>query len=542
MLRAGAWRALALRTAATDVALYLDDSVEFGAALLGAWQAGKTVWLSADTLPASCQALAKSVQAFFGEFPAAQAPLAPAAHDRCTLEWRALDPQFAALVVHTSGSTGAAQAIPKRMAQLSSEVAALQTRFGARVGDADVVATVSHQHIYGLLFKVLWPLAAGRAIHARSLNFPEELARVLGQRPCALVASPAHLKRLPDHLDWAAAAARLRAVFSSGGVLEPEAGQAAAALLGQVPIEVYGSSETGGIAWRQRQPGMPESWEALPRVEWRISAGSGLLEVRSPHIGGELWLQLSDRVQADGAGRFVLKGRSDRIVKIEEKRISLDALEAALRATGLALEARTIVAPTQPGQRQTLAAFVVPSEQARALIESGGKLALNRRLRQQLAGVVESVAIPRRWRYLDQLPVDAQGKTTHGQLCALLGASPDSRPRVPNVRLLERAAQRVLLEVTVPATLFYFDGHFAVAPVLPGVVQIDWAILYGREYFELAPRFRAIHALKFQNVIRPESPVRLELTHDISKGSLNFQYSSDSGQHAGGRILFDHQP
>jgi hypothetical protein len=49
--------------------------------------------------------------------------------------------------------------------------------FGTPLGDAAIVATVSHQHIYGLLFKVLWPLSTGRAIHARSIAFPKSWRR-----------------------------------------------------------------------------------------------------------------------------------------------------------------------------------------------------------------------------------------------------------------------------------------------------------------------------------------------------------------------------
>jgi acyl-CoA synthetase (AMP-forming)/AMP-acid ligase II len=538
--RAGAWRALALRTPGAAVALYLEDSLEFGAALFGAWQAGKTVWLCADTLDASCASMAPSVTAFFGQFPAHWMPVQPGAAEGCDAPWQALDPGFEALVVHTSGSTGAAQAVPKRLAQLTAEVATLETMFGAALGDADVVATVSHQHIYGLLFKVLWPLAAGRAVHASSCAFPEQLAKVLAGRPCALVSSPAHLKRLPAEVDWGAAARDLRAVFSSGGPLAPEAGHAVEGLLGRAPVEIYGSSETGGIAWRQCIGGAARGWTALQGVEWRIADDSDQIEVRSPHLRDGRWMRLADRASADGGERFQLLGRGDRLVKIEEKRVSLDAIEAGLMASGLVREARVIACADGIEKRQVLAAFAVPNSAGKALLLGpGGKRALNLSLRERLAGVVESVALPRRWRYLQQMPLDSQGKTTQAALLALLERA--ERPRLPSVRILEQEPARVLLELGVPADLLYFDGHFGQAPVLAGVVQLDWAILYGRRHFALAPAFQAIHALKFQQVIQPGDIVRLELSHDEQQRSLVFRYFSDAGQHAGGRIMFGPQ-
>ena len=132
------------------------------------------------------------------------------------------------------------------------------------------------------------------------------------------------------------------------------------------------------------------------------------------------------------------------------------------------------------------------------------------------------------------------GKTTAAQLLALLDAP--VRPRHPAVRVLERDAARVLLELTVPADLLYLDGHFAAAPVLPGVVQVDWAIHYGARYLGRAGVFAGIQALKFQQMIRPECPVRLELSRDAAKGSLAFRYFSEAGAHASGRILYGPDP
>ncbi|MEV4781493.1 AMP-binding protein [Burkholderia sp. LMU1-1-1.1] len=550
LARARAWHALLRGRQGRDYALYLEDSIEFGAALLGAWHAGKTIWLSADTLEATCASLRASVDGFLGEFPAQLEPLRPSplADDGGDMGG-ALDPNLPALVVFTSGSTGAAQAIPKKLSQMANEVETLDLLFGAAAGDAAILATVSHQHIYGLLFKVLWPLTSGRAIHALSIAFPEALAPAMAAGPCVLVASPAHLKRLPDHLDWRGARHMLRGVFSSGGPLAPETAFAMGGLLGKVPVEVYGSSETGGVAWRQRSAGADDSWLPFPTVAWRLGEDDGL-EVRSPHLPDDEWLALADRAERatrDGEPRFLLRGRSDRIVKIEEKRISLSAMEATLTGTGLAAEARVVLCDPGAGERQRVAAFVVPTAAGRALLAAGGKTALNARLRTALTATVELVALPRRWRYLDQMPANAQGKTTMAALLALLdkddastgaaGAGVDNRPRLPRVRELERTGDRVLLEVTAPSNLYYFDGHFDVAPILPGVVQVDWAIHYGRQYFPLPAIFKGINALKFQQVIQPAQPVRLELLHDAAKGSLQFRYASDAGQHSSGRVV-----
>ncbi|PRC95156.1 AMP-binding protein [Solimicrobium silvestre] len=553
--RVASWQTLLSPLSGQNFALYLEDSIEFAAALLGAWHAGKTIWLTADTLASSNNALKLSVDGFLGEFPADCAPLllnampstTPDSTAETALDYAALDAQFVGLVVHTSGTTGAAQAIPKKLSQLAIEVATLEQLFDARLADAEIISTVTHQHIYGLLFKVLWPLVSGRAIHARTVMFPEELAQLMSTRSCALISSPAHLKRLPMHLSWSGANSHLHAVFSSGGALPADVAQSSAALLGKMPIEIYGSSETGGIAWRQRRTEQDDvqdnSWQMLPNVEWRTSSDECLLEVRSPHLLSDAWHTLADRAQAHKNGGFILQGRADRIVKIEEKRISLDAIEQKLATSPLVAEVKVIVLSEQlnSNQRQHLAAVVVISELGKNLLLSAGKLAVNRQLKDLLVGIVEPVAIPRKWRYVDSFPINLQGKTPHAMLQALFeneAKAPEQAVLTPHYKIRHSDVNSVEFDVIWPPNLLYFSGHFPEAPVLPGVVQVDWAIKIGRQTFDLPTQFRAIHALKFQHVILPDSPVNLKLDFDQQKGCLSFSYFTSTWQHSSGRILF----
>ena len=532
--RARAWRSLLKHTPGRAFALYHDDAVEFAAALFGSWHASKTIYLPGDNLPGTCASLSPSVDGYLGEFDSVWAPRVPTAQD-CAADvdgFDRLDPEFLGLVLYTSGTTGAAQAIWKKLAQMAVEVATLEKQFGDELGTADILATVSHQHIYGLLFNILWPLAAGRAIRAQNFSFFEELTTL--DRDCALVSSPAHLKRLPENPAWPMAAKRLRAIFSSGGPLPFEVAQESKRLLGRVPIEVYGSSETGGIAHRRQETKTNQAWTPFPGVDWRVDAEEKVLEVRSANLPHREWFRTADRATPIGNQGFVLQGRVDRIAKIEGKRISLSAIESILSASPWVTSARVVALE---GPRQQVAAFVVPSENGRRKLAASGKLAVNRALRGLLSNSIEAVGLPRIWRYLDSLPVNAQGKTTYAELIALLERERPLRTK-PRRRLIEQSAQHAVFELIAQRDLLYFDGHFPSRQILPGVVQVDWVIAFGRECFDLPPIFRAIHGLKFHRVILPETPFVLELDHRPDKSTLAFKITSCLGTHASGRVLF----
>jgi acyl-coenzyme A synthetase/AMP-(fatty) acid ligase len=518
------WQASLRAVDGERIALYCEDSYTFACALFGAWHAGKVPVLPGDALPATLDHLLAQVDACAGDLPGGlQAASAPGAAPA------PLDLAAARVVIYTSGSSGRPLAIRKRLAQLDAEVAHLEAVFGPRMGgDAVVHATVSHQHIYGLLFLTLWPLAAGRAAAVEKIEYPEQMAQRLGASPSVLVASPAHLRRLPDTLDWSAARARLRAIFSSGGPLPPEASEQAHALTGQSPIEVYGSSETGGVAWRQRA-GDGDAWTPLPRVQWRLKDDT--LCVRSPHLDGDEWWETSDRAKALPDGRFLLQGRADRIAKIAEKRVSLVAIEEALLASGWVAEAKALVLQDESGPR--LAVVAVPTEAGWTTLRAEGKRGLNANLRSHLLRGFERVVLPRRFRYVRELPVNTQGKATEALLSALFA------PELPNAQWRERRAPQAAVSLDIVPQLRVFEGHFPGMPVLPGVVQLDWAIAFARKAFAGMPaRFLRAEQLKFQQPVLPPLQLELALDWDARAGQLTFRYTSQKGTHSSGRIVF----
>jgi 3-hydroxymyristoyl/3-hydroxydecanoyl-(acyl carrier protein) dehydratase len=94
----------------------------------------------------------------------------------------------------------------------------------------------------------------------------------------------------------------------------------------------------------------------------------------------------------------------------------------------------------------------------------------------------------------------------------------------------------------VPDDLHYFGGHFPGMPVVPGVVQVKWAIALGRLYLRAAPAFRGLEALKFQQVMRPGARVVLELVYVEPAGKLRFSFGSESARYSSGRVLLQVTP
>ena len=507
------------------IAVHLEDAADLAIALLGAWRAGVSVLLPADLQQQTRQRWSADVDLWLTNL-ADDAHLGDYRHP--PLPGAVLDLDACQLSLCTSGSSGEPKRIDKTLRQLANEVQALEQLWGADLGEACIIGSVATQHIYGLLFRVLWPLCAGRTFVRKQLAFPEDLQRASREHPAfAWVASPALLKRMGDNLDWPALSA-VRRVFSSGGALPAEAAQRLHQCLEQWPTEILGSSETGGIAWRQGD----DLWQPFAEVELSQDSDGALL-IQSPYLPAGHTEHTADAARITANGRFELLGRLDRIVKLEEKRISLPMLEKALMDHHWVAEARLGVVQEN---RASLGALLVLSESGLHALRNQGRRTLTQELRQHLTQHCETLALPRRWRLLRQMPLNAQGKLPQADVEALLLA-----PRVKAPEVLEQVEVdgEWSLQLAVPPDLAYFSGHFPQTPVLPGVVQVEWALNLGQQLMDLPAKFAGMEVLKFQQLVRPGDEIQLHLRFDPERSKLYFAYRNETATCSSGRILLE---
>lgn len=395
-------------------ALCFEDSYLFSIALLAALHAGKVPVIPGHCRESLLQEQSSEFDAVLTDMPLVLGcPVVNLAESAARVEplpaLPHIDPQ-AFIILFTSGSTGTPRKIVKPLSCLDEEARWLADCWGERLEGCTVIATVSHQHLYGLTFRIFLPLALGLVFDSRQVFYSEQLSAQDPRLKYALISSPAFLRRL----DRTLAAPDCRLIVSAGGVLPWTSAQEVYRWL-KLPVdEIYGSTETGVLATRTRAS-EEELWQPFSGVCFRQDHQQRWWAT-SALIAETEGLQLDDQLQF-AAGGFQLCGRYDRIVKIEDKRVSLSEIERRLLALPQVVDAvaLSVSRPERNGIGVVLVLDAAYSEQQ--LIQ------LKRDWRHELHRWLEPVAMPRYWRIVETIPHNSQSKRAWPQIQELFYAA-----------------------------------------------------------------------------------------------------------------------
>ncbi|MBI5556870.1 MAG: AMP-binding protein [Deltaproteobacteria bacterium] len=302
------------------------------------------------------------------------------------------------LKIFTGGSTGAPQVWAKTAENIFGEGFALSRYFKVTEKDR-IVATMPPYHIYGLLFSVLLPLVSSATVMAGTPSFPGEIADVIREQGATLLASiPAHYRALRGRN---LADCPLRLAFSSAGMLDAEDNEAFYRDNKVGIAEVYGSTETGGIATRNRFLGETH-FTPFPLVSWKIK--DDRICVASPFLSPGLpreedgFFMGGDRVKPCGTNGFILMGRIDGVSKVGGKRVDLEEVRAIIKKEPSVRDCVVIALPVAGGRESRLAALI-----------QGVAVDMDV-IKKRLAVSLESYALPRLIRIVRSIPVKENGK------------------------------------------------------------------------------------------------------------------------------------
>jgi len=299
------------------------------------------------------------------------------------------------LKIYTGGSTGTPQLWSKTGANIFAEAFFQARRHAVNAGDT-IVATVSPYHIYGLLFSVALPLVSQATVVGTTPSFPAEIEQSCSDAQASILVSvPAHFRTLGNRK------LGLRLAFSSAGMLAEEDGRHFSDSNTISVIEVFGSTETGGIATRDRWRGQLH-FSPLATVEWKIR--DRRLAVKSPYISPDLdiddqgYFLTSDRVEEQPEATFALKGRIDNITKIGGKRVDLEEIRQ-LMAEEKGVTDCVVLPLDEAGSRENRIC---------ALLQGTGIDI--RSIQKNLAQSLQPYALPRGLKVVERLPIKNNGK------------------------------------------------------------------------------------------------------------------------------------
>ncbi|MFD3190202.1 AMP-binding protein [Sedimentitalea sp. HM32M-2] len=336
------------------------------------------------------------------------------------------------LFCESAGTSGAARLIRRSPTSWIRSFDLNGERFG--LGASDIYATLGHLGHSLTLYAVLEGLHLGAGIADLSPLNPKGQARKLAEIGASVIyATPTQLRLLLAGAEAAGLAqiGSVRHIFSGGGKLDDLLRPRVAAMFPAAVLrEFFGASETSFVAISDVATPAGSVGRPYPGVALRIGPPDqpvgpmqvGELWVDSPYVfdgyaagkPGDTrwqgrWLSIGEMGYLDHDGYLFLKGRRNRMVTVADRNVFPEEIERqVMQMTGAGL----CVALAQPDDRR--------GNRIICVVQGDGGAAMEKRLRQGLRDGLGAHAVPRRFVFLDRIPLLPAGKPDLQSLGRLL--------------------------------------------------------------------------------------------------------------------------
>jgi len=505
--------------------LFSEDTIFFAEHFLAILSAGKNVALPPTNVPAFLENLEKTLNApLISDALKNEKKLNVSATKNSDAVSGAFPPNFndiadCEIILFSSGSTATPKPIRKKFSNFAKETALHAEIFSKIFSKKNATGTplplfvgcVHCHHTYGLLHRLLLPLALGACIDAELILSPEKLiARQRSFPQICLVATPSFLGKIARHRAQYSFPQNCFRISSSGSALDEKTAVATQEIFGTPPLEIYGSTEAGGVATRYQTNG--QTWNVLHGVEISMTRDGNAL-VHSPFCITPK-TEISDAIKILSPREFLLFGRTDRLVKIAEKRVSLPEMEAIFNRCEIVRATHLLEL-----EKSRLGAVIEPSQRGIEILKKFGKRGFVSSLKTSLTGTLEAGVFPKKFRIVNEIPTNAQGKILREKTLALFTQN-IAEPIIENISFSENF---VSADATFLPDAIYFRGHFPSFQLLPGVTQLHFAHFFAQKFFGKILNPSRVLKLKFSAMIFPRETVRMELRNAETQVSFSFK-------------------
>ena len=396
----------------------------------------------------------------------------------------------------TSGSTGKPKNIQKSLFDMVLEAKHLAKDLNLSSHE-QFLASVTHQNMFGLTFKFFLPLVLGAKSDGGEYNYPEIIFDQ-ALNGSILISSPTILNALYQHKN-AKKIANLKMIISAGARLPQNLRDELNKITNASIVDIYGSSETGvvganlGVGLKKFEPvnlEVGEKGELIITSPWcKRFASSDSGEIRGDDI--------------------ILHGRLDRIVKFSENRVNLDAIEEKLNQNEFIKDCKLGLHP----KFERILALIVLSESGEEEFRKNGKKSIVENLKKYLKYDFGSVV--RYFKIVSKVPYSAQSKVKKDDFIKAYESY--EMPEFTQISQNEFRAK-------IKPSDFYFDGHFANFPVVPGFMQFKFARICAEKLGYDLQNLSHIPSIKFMHFIRPNDEIIVSF--EKKEKSLSFKIKS----------------